>query len=258
MPVELRRAAELAFALDPHHRYLQLDRRLDQLARELRCQPRTARRRMDAAVAWLVGAAAAQPQSDTPDSGQPWHLRSFQALLRLDTPTPELYEKRNLVAVRPIDEITVRFSLPRHPDEAHADHDVFIDVLYGARIRDVVRDHVGQCFELTLDLPTRLSPAQAHEVLLHYRLPEHQPMREHYVFQPLTSCAECVVRVKFPPDRVPSAIWRMDGVQPRAVDHPAPGAQRLAVDAVGELLLTFPRPEQGHAYGVAWTTPAPA
>jgi hypothetical protein len=258
MPAELRRAAELAFALDPAHSYLLLDRRLDQLCRELSCQPRTARRRIDEAVAWLVRAAAAEAPAASADPGQSWYLRSFQALLRLDTPTPELYEKRDIVAVHAIDQITVKFSLPRQPGRADIAHDVFTDVLFGARIRDVVRSNGGQCFELTLGLPERLSPGQAHEVFLHYRLPEHQPMREHYVFQPLTSCAECVVRVRFPPDGAPAAIWRLDGVPPRAVDDPAPGGERLALDAVSELQLTFPRPEQGHAYGVAWTATRPA
>lgn len=254
MPRPLRRAAELAFALDPVHSYLLLDRRLDQLCRELSCQPRTARRRSDEAVAWLVRAMAPEPPAAGARPGQSWYLRSFHALLRLDTPTPELYEKRDIVAIQAVDEVTVRFSVPRPLDRADVDGDVFTDVLFGARICDVTRNGAGQCFELTLRLPNRLSPGQAHEVLLHHRFPEHQPLRDHYVFQPLTSCVECVVRIKFPPDRAPAAIWRLDGVPPRALDDPTPGAERLTLDAVGELRLAFLRPEQGHAYGAAWTT----
>ncbi|MEU7753067.1 hypothetical protein [Micromonospora sp. NPDC049171] len=253
MPGDLRRAVVLAYALDPTHAYLRLDRRTDQLARELSVQQRTARRRIDEAVARLVRAAVPETPASATDTGPGWHLRAVNALLRLDTPTPELYEARSVVATRPIDELTVQFSLPRQPDDDGPEHGVHADVLFGARIRALTRHISDQCFRLTLALPRTLEPGERHDLCLHYRLPEGQPMREHYVFQPLTPCAHCTVRLRFPADSGPATAWRLDGVPPRAVDDRTPGPDRLHPDTVGEVTAVFDGLQQGYAYGIAWT-----
>ncbi|MFF3868939.1 hypothetical protein [Micromonospora sp. NPDC001898] len=254
LPTDLRRALVLAYALDPEHSYLRLDRRTDQLARELSCQQRTARRRIDEAVARLVGAAVADAPSDT---GPSWHLHGMHALLRLDTPSPELYETRDVVAIRSIGEITVQFSLPRRPGDDRPEHDVVVDVLYGARIREVTRHNDGQFFRLVLTLPRILAPGERHELCLHYRVPAGQPIREHYVFQPLAPCARCTVRLRFPPGDGPALVWRLDGVPPRSVDDRAPGGDRLSPDGIGEVSSAFDGLQQGYAYGVAWSAAGP-
>ncbi|MEH0844178.1 hypothetical protein V6U81_17460 [Micromonospora sp. CPCC 205711] len=253
MPGDLRRAVVLAYGLDPTHAYLRLDRRTDQLARELSVQQRTARRRIDEAVARLVRAAVPEIPTGTADAGPDWLLHAMNALLRLDTPTPELYETRTVVAIRPIDELTVQFSLPRRPGDDGPEHDVRADVLFGARIRELTRHNSGQFFRLTLALPRTLTPGERHELCLHYRVPEGQPMREHYVFQPLTPCAHCTVRLRFPVDGGPATAWRLNGVPPRAVDERVPGPDRLHPDAVGEVTSAFDGLQQGYAYGMAWT-----
>jgi hypothetical protein len=252
MPADLRRAVVLAYALDPEHSYLRLEHRTDQLARELSCQHRTARRRIDEAVARLVATALDAAWAEV-GAAPAWHMHAMHALLRLDTPTPELYETRDIAATRPVDDITVQFSLPRRPDDRGAEHDIAVDVLHGARIRDVSRHNDGQIFRLDLTLPRTLNPGERHLLCLHYRVPEGQPMREHYVFQPLTPCVRCTVRLRFPPDRAPRHVWRLDGVPPRAVDDRAPGPDRLHLDGVGEVASTFDGLRQGHAYGVAWS-----
>lgn len=254
MPADLRRALVLAYALDPEHGYLRLDRRTDQLARELSCQQRTARRRIDEAVARLVLAAVADVPSDMAQSGPPWRMHGMHALLRLDTPSPELYETRDVVATRPTGEITVQFSLPRRPGDDSPGHDVAVDVLYGARLREMTRHNEGQFFRLVLALPRILAPGERHELCLHYRVPPGQPIREHYVFQPLAPCARCTVRLRFPQEGAPELVWRLDGVPPRSVDDRAPGGDRLHPDDIGEVSSTFEGLQQGYAYGVAWAT----
>ncbi|RAO16283.1 hypothetical protein MED15_03802 [Micromonospora noduli] len=253
LPGDLRRAVVLAYALDPVHDYLRLDRRTDQLARELSVQQRTARRRIDEAVARLVRAAVPEIPTDPTDAGPGWHLRAMNALLRLDTLTPELYEARSVVAIRPIDELTVQFSLPRQPNDDAREHGVHADVLFGARIRELTRHNSGQYLRLTLALPRTLEPGERHDLCLHYRLPEGQPMREHYVFQPLAPCAHCTVRLRFPTGGGPATAWRLNGVPPRAVDERTPGPDRLRPDAVGEVTSAFDGLQQGYAYGIAWT-----
>ncbi|MFD6680154.1 hypothetical protein [Micromonospora parva] len=251
-PGDLRRAVVLGYGLDPAHAYLRLDRRTDQLARELSVQQRTARRRIDEAVARLVRAAVPDIAAASTDTGPGWYLRAMNALLRLDTSAPELYETRSVVAIRPIDELTVQFSLPRQPDDGDREHGVHADVLFGARIRELTRHNSGQYVRLTLALPRTLEPGERHDLCLHYRLPEGQPMREHYVFQPLAPCAHCSVRLRFPTDGGPVTAWRLDGVPPRAVDERTPGPDRLRPDAVGEVTSAFGGLQQGYAYGIAW------
>ncbi|MEU1684779.1 hypothetical protein [Micromonospora sp. NPDC005707] len=253
MPRELRRAVELAYALDPAHAYLRLDRRTDQLAAELSVQQRTARRRIDEAVARLVRAAASETPAEESEAGPAWHVHAMNALMRLDTPTPELYETRDVVAIRPIDRIIVQFSLPRQPGDDAPGHDVLAEVLFGARIRELTRHNAGQVFRLTLALPRTLAPGERHQICVHYRVPEGQAVREHYVFQPLTPCAHCTVRLRFSEDRRPVTAWRLDGVPPRAVDDRVPGPDRLHPDAVGEVTSAFDGLQQGYAYGMAWS-----
>ncbi|MGC5052847.1 hypothetical protein ACLQ2S_15500 [Micromonospora sp. DT48] len=255
MPRELRRAVELAYALDPDHSYLRLDRRIEQLATELSVQHRTARRRIDEAVARLVRTIALRTSVEASESGPAWHVQAMSALLRLDTPTPELYETRDITAIRAIDQITVQFSLPRRPGDDAPDHDVRADVLFGARITELTRHNAGQVFRLTLALPRTLAPGERHQICVHYRVPPGQAVREHYVFQPLTPCARCTVRLRFPLDRGPVIAWRLDGVPPRAVDDRAPGPDRLEPDSVGEVTSDFDGLQQGHAYGIAWAFP---
>jgi hypothetical protein len=228
----------------------------------LNCQPRTARRRIDHAFQTLAQVAVQRPtgrSAGDPEAG--WYLRSVRAVFRLDTPTPELHETRTIVATRDrLDEIAVRVSLPRPASDGPAAgerHDIVADLVYGARIVSVERVHEAQHFRWTLALPRPLGPGEEHEYQMYYRIPPCQAMRPHYAFLPLVACESFVVRTRFAADRLPAAVWRLDGVPPRLLDDERPGADLLVPDGAGEVELRFTDLRQGRGYGLAWTPAGP-
>jgi hypothetical protein len=272
---DLQRALALALAIDHEYQHRQLTLRVDRLAAELSCQPRTARRRIDHAFQSLAQVALQRRTADTetdPETG--WCLRSLRSVFRLDTPTPELHETRTIVATRDgLDTIAVRASLPKPPgndtpnhdtpnhDTPNHDtptHDIVADLVYGARIVSVERIHDSQHFRWTLALPRSLSTGDEHEYQMYYRIPPRQAMRPHYAFLPLIPCESFVVRMRFPVSRLPVAIWRLDGVPPRLLDDDRPGAHRLRPDGAGEVELRFTDLKQGRGYGLAWTPAEPS
>jgi hypothetical protein len=254
LPADLRRAAECAFALDPDAP-ARLSKRTEQLAEAIHCGERTARRRMDEAVHLMARAADTGPGPVVAgDPGSGWRVRSLFALLRLDTPTPELYETRTIVANQPLAELVVRLDLPPPSPNDNPALPLVIDALYGSRIKSVERRNEGRHYRLTIALPRVLQPDDQLDFCLHYRIPEGQPIRDHYAIVPLDPCDYGTVRARFSGDRPPAAVWRLSAVPPRLLDEAtaAPGPDRLELDGVGEVVLAFRGLREGYGYGVAW------
>ncbi|MEV6491391.1 hypothetical protein AB0M20_22675 [Actinoplanes sp. NPDC051633] len=109
---ELRTAAELAHALGPRPGEL-LTTRTRSYATRIHCSERAARRRMDQAIDALARAAVTRFDPVVPaETGPGWRTRVFSALLRLDTPEIELYEKRTVVTTADIDRLVIEMDLP--------------------------------------------------------------------------------------------------------------------------------------------------
>ena len=253
LPDELRRAAELTFALDDSMPET-LSKRIERLAGEIHSGDRTARRRMDEAVQLLARAGGSARGPADPNAGPGWRVRKFEALLRLDTETPQLYETRVVVAERPINEVEIRLDLPPLPGAHSPALPLEVDALYGARVTEVERTGEGRHYRLTVRLPRVVEPGDPLEFCLHYRVPPGQPIRDHYAIVPLDPCDSGWVRVRFAPTRPPARIWAYAAVPPRQLDGvtTSPGADALTVDDVGEVVLPFRALRQGHAYGAAW------
>lgn len=254
LPHDLRHAAELALALGDEPAP-QLTKRIDMLAEEIHSGERTARRRMDQAARLMARAALAwpDPAAET-DTGSGWRVRSFAAVLRLDTPTPELYETRTVVAGRPLDEILIQLDLPPLTGGDRRALPLSVDVVFGARLTRVEHTDDGRHYDLTVSLPRTLAPADQAEFCLHYRVPPGQPIRDHYAIVPLDPCDHGRVRVRFAADRLPDAVWRLSAVTPRQMDRvtTTEGPDLLKPDGAGEVTLVFGNLRQGHGYGVAW------
>ena len=256
---EDRAAADLAFGALPGTQHRLLSVRVARLAQQERIADRTARRWIDRATERLAQEAAARLAAPSPD-GEPdpekgWHVARFEALLRLDTAAPELTETRTIVAGRDgLDAIAVRFSLPRRDDQPDRGRDVHVDVQYGARLLDMRREGEAH-FRLLLGLPRTLPRGAAHTYALTFRVPEGQPMRQHYAFVPLVECESFLVRVRFDGSRLPRAAWRINHTAPRTLtDRQVPG-EPLQLDGAYEATLEFTKIERGFGYGVAWAMP---
>jgi hypothetical protein len=251
---ELRTAAELALALGPRPGDL-LTTRTRSYATRMHCSERTARRRMEQAIEALASAAAARfDPAGRPDAGAGWRTRAFSALLRLDTPDVELYEKRTVLATAEIDRLSIEVDLPPVPGVNDPLPPVAIDVVCGARILAIDRDEEYRHVRVTAALPGRLPPGSHHELCLHYRVSRERPIRDCYAIVPFEPCDHARLRVRFPVAVPPVVIWRLSGVPPRRMDRAAttPGADRLRPDGAGEVDVAFSGLRQGHGYGVAW------
>lgn len=258
-PEDDRLALGFALATAPGTQLPRLAERVDLLAERFSCAERTARRRVIRAFDRLAEEAAARiaagsETGDDPDKG--WYVSRLESLLRLDSPVPELIERRTIVSRRDgLRRIAVRFSLPR-PDgapagDAPADATVVADVQQGARIES--REREGEAhFRFVLTLPRPLRQGDQHSYTMVFRVPDSQAMRPHYAFVPLLACDEFTLRVRFDPQQPPQAVWRFQRVPPRVLnDRMVPG-ESLVLDEAGEVVLEFSRPETGFGYGVGW------
>ena len=254
-PEHDRLALSYALALEPGTALPQLTDRIDLLAQRIHCGDRTARRRVVQAFERLVDEAAARAAQiveaeEDPDKG--WYVRRFEALLRLDTASPELIERRTIVARRDgLRRIAARFSLPRPADGEVPDATLLADVQQGATIES--RERLGEAhFRYVLRLPAPLRQGEEHAYTMVFRVPQEQPLRPHYAYVPLIACDSFHLRVRFDPRCPPGAVWRLYRLAPRLLaDRPVPG-QRLDLDEAGEVALEFDRPETGFGYGIAW------
>ncbi|MEV4350364.1 hypothetical protein AB0J83_38400 [Actinoplanes sp. NPDC049596] len=255
LPPDLRQAARLAFAIDRDHRYPTLQERVGQLAELQSCAPRTARRLMDRALHEMVTAAAGFGAGTLEaGTGPGWRATSLSALFRLDTPTPELYEMRRIVATRDLDEVTVRLGLPRTPP-GEVRGELVVDALFGARVTKVTRvEHQPErnYYRVDLALPGTVATDQEHEIWLRVVLPPGQPTWNHYAIVPLNPCETGSVRVRFHPRRRPSAVWRLDEVNYLDLEDGTAGEHPLPPDAHGEVSSRFSRLREGYGYGMAW------
>ncbi len=236
----------------------QIDHRLlkdreDVLAHELKCGVRTVRRRIDEGLKLLVDAIGtgdhAAQLSDVPrDDG--FVVRTIWATMNLQSAGPQLRERRLIVVTADrLNAIVGRFSVPLAGPEVDQSQ-LEVRAESGGSVTRLDRRSAVD-FEFIVSLPRPLLLGDTHEYTLVYSLPVGQPMRPHYVVQPLVPCQRFELIVRFDPLRVPSGIWLIDGLLPRSVDQPA-DAERLRPNPRGSLKRTFTELRQGLAYGVRW------
>jgi hypothetical protein len=262
LPADLALAARAALGLLPAAQQPFLAERVQWLADQLRRDVRTARRRVDLGLAAMAEHASAAPAPVAPvrpagDEDERWYVREFRALLRLDRPTPEAMDTRVVVAtVDGLTQIDALITVPRDGPARTGPHDLLVEALYGATI--VGRERVtASRFRYALRLPRPLRAGEAHEYGLLFRVPPDQPMRNHYVHYAPRRCDRFELRVRFDPERVPTEVWRVDGVFPRDLDDGLPDTDAVAVDDAAEVHLVFDRLRPGFGYGARWTPPPP-
>jgi CheY-like chemotaxis protein len=107
-------------------------------------------------------------------------------------------------------------------------------------------------FRYLVQLPRKFHEGETHEYTVRLRLPAGQPMAPHYVLQPLLPVKSFGVKVRFDLARLPSSIWRLNGVPPRMIDVDHDERELLRADRFGELQLEFRNLRQGFAYGLSW------
>lgn len=255
-----RLAIDIALGAVAGTQHRLLASRVALIALRLNCSERTARRRVDRAFEQLTEEAVAQrtraveEADDDPEKG--WYVRKLDALLRLDTPTPEVSEARTIVARRAgLKKIAIRFSLPARDGAGAEPRNLHADIAHGATIESMER--IGEAhFRLMLALPRALARDEEHTYTIVFRLPPGQPMRRHYALIPFFRVDTFHVRVRFDPHRLPLSVRGFDQLAPRTLDDREIPGEVLPLDNAHEVETEFVRMERSFAYGVAWTMPA--
>ncbi|HEY3610482.1 MAG TPA: hypothetical protein VGL06_23475 [Pseudonocardiaceae bacterium] len=251
---EDRKVIETALGAAQPARLQLLNVRTEQIKNDLVLSERTARRRVTRAFELLADEMlAAEPTGPEPpaDPEKGWRVRKFVALLRLDTPAPELVETRTIEATRDgLRMIVARMSLPKYEAGQPTRTNLLADVQHGARI--VHQEQNEGHFRYLLELPAELNQGEGHTYTIAFRIPPGQPSRTHYAFVPLVACEEFTVRVRFDPDQLPAVVWRLDRLPPVVMTNRLAPGPALALDGASEAVLTFRNMDQGFGYGLAW------
>ncbi|HEX8866156.1 MAG TPA: hypothetical protein VF821_10920, partial [Lentzea sp.] len=131
-PAEVRNAVLAPLGLHEEAQFRFLNERIEWLAKQQDRGARTVRRRMEGGLQRLVEVAL-QPAPSTAHvaPSELWHVKEFDALLKLDGPTPACTERRTVVAdTDGVSEIAWSITIPS-PTPDGAPGDVDIEVLHG-------------------------------------------------------------------------------------------------------------------------------
>lgn len=202
-----------------------------------------------------LGNGGSQPAVDAQAAPDGWYVESFSALLRMDKASPEAVEHRVIVAVTAgATELATSISVPRHPDDASAAHQLEAELLYGGSL-ELREQPYESYFRHFITLPRGLEAGERHEYQLVLRVPPGQQMAPHYVYVPFCRSDRFDLRARFSASRLPSAIWVLSGA-PTAVIYERRTEQAtqatLVPDRFGEVHVEFRDLQVGRGYGICW------
>jgi hypothetical protein len=251
LAADLRAAIFASLALSSETRQMtHFKDRVSWLASHLRYEYRTALRRIDTAERLLseeIARELTRRRGRTATAPEGWHLDELRTVVRLDTPTPEAYEHRRIVATRAdLTEVVAWMDVPPGPGQSRGA--VSVEVLYGGRLERKEQPSSSR-FQFVVQLPGALQPGEDHEYGLLLRLPAD--MRPHVIFSPECACNVYDLRVKFGPDDWPTWIRLVDDETVRMFDAAEP-ANDLTLDEAGEIHLRFTNPTMYLCYGLQW------
>lgn len=227
--------------------------RAHDLATSLDRDYRTALRRIDSAEQLLAEEVARElrrRRGRTATTPVGWYLDEFSVLLRLDTPAPESYEQRRIVATRAdLTEVVAWFDVPRTPGAPPPELEG--EVTQGGRL--VRRAHPsGDKFQFVVALPVPLQPSESHTYGLRLRMSALEDMSPHYIFTPECRCNAFDLRVRFDMSRPPEWVRRVEAETVRTFDSAQSAEDLLTPDAAGEVHVRFHHPTMYLGYGIQW------
>jgi hypothetical protein len=193
-----------------------------------------------------------EPGESQAGDADDWDVKSFTALLRLNTDPPEAIERRVIVArTAGLRELETSISVPRHPDDSSLSHQLDAELLYGGTLQ--LRDTPYESyFTNVIVLPAPLGAGDEHEYELQLRIPPGQPMACHYVHVPYHRTEYFNLRVRFCLSSLPRAVWMLDAAPTAAIYERGPSAPVLAPNSAGEVQVSFRHLRIGMGYGICW------
>jgi hypothetical protein len=255
LPIDLRVSVLVALAIHPEARLPFYQERIRWVARYLKRDERTARRRVDDGIQQLaeIAAAPAEPVDDETGTASPgWRVEELRSILLLDQPGQELIELRKIVVEREaLDTLELSFTLPRGRDKPDSPHELGVQILYGGTLMWGPAES-SERFGFMLQLPRRLERRETYEFGIRFAVPEGQPVRPHYTCVSKHVYDSFDLRVRFDRENLPQEIRKVEDAFQRDVDDPMLGGDVIVPDPAGEINVHFRHLTPGLAYGVRW------
>lgn len=259
LPQELRQFARVALNIgwdEEGTAELPLERRIERAAELMSRDPRTVRRHIDEAMNQLADAAIAEEywaQTGRQESAAEWYIKSSRAILRMDLPSPEAMDEREIVVLgSPLGGISLPFTLPRHPDDHGDSHQLQTEMVFGGKFAVTQRVSDSR-FDIRIQFPRVLQPGEAHQYAVINRVPDGQRMAPRYVFVPYRRCDEFELLVRFSERAIPADVRRVTAAFHREIDERQPDTEIIHPDGAGEVRLRFTNLRVGFGYGLQWS-----
>jgi hypothetical protein len=175
-----------------------------------------------------------------------WYVEALRSLVRLDSAIPEVIEERRIVSmVDDLTELSTSITIPQ--DTIEAGKPLSTEMQYGGIL--IADEHaVDGRYGVSIQIGHRLMTGDRYEYSVRHRL---TPTRPHYVCQPLVRCDYFELRMRFGQSHMPTAVYRLDGLVPRALDDGVTGVH-IELDRIGEVVVRFQDLDMGLAYGLRW------
>jgi hypothetical protein len=256
LPADERHLALVALGIDPaaQHRFLKqrLQSTLQALDRDaIRTPDRLANRGLRRIAECLVRRMSGEPN---PYVTNGWFTESLDSTVRLDLERPELHEHRRIVPTRAgVDRLLVSLTVPI-PAGTSSVRGSQVEIRTGGTALAATEISPG-LYQGVMPLPRILREGEPYEYDVTFVLAQHSLMRPYYLLTPLRHCQDFRLRVCFDPDRLPGAVWRIDGV-PRAVAEAAGTPDSTLGPGSGEASARFRALHPGLSYGVRWSARA--
>jgi hypothetical protein len=249
LPADLAEVAAATLGMDTAATGRFLEARVGWLSDRLGREQRTVYRRMD--EAFNLMAAAAEDIAANRSAMHGWYVELLEAVLRLDKDSPVSLEDRHIRVTAPqLTEIVNSTSIPGPPGEGPR---LVTEMVFGGSLRPV-QGGGGSTVSTYISLPAPLREGDTHHYRLQTRVPPGTEMAPHYVCVPLRRCQRFTVRVRFPLDRVPERVWRVEEVTPRSIDDRPAGRVPVRPNADAEVFQEFNDLRQGYGYGIQWAS----
>ncbi|MEO6087579.1 MAG: hypothetical protein ABIQ18_31165 [Umezawaea sp.] len=254
LPDDLAQAVSMAYGLTGGSRTRLYRERVVLLAQEMGRDVRTANRRVDDGLKVIAEAAVARIRHDPPAPTNPWRTTALRTSVVLDGAAAEVYEMRRITSLVPgLEEVVLEVSTPAPPgwDGITQPDDPRITVLRGGTLHARL-NHSSSRIAFALALARPLDPGEEHDFFVRVEFSGKRTMGPFYVCTPSFPCELFDLHVRFGKDRLPAAVWQVNGLRMSEVGDRAAPRTPVEVDAAGEVSARFTNLTPNLSFGLVW------
>ena len=229
-----------------------LQDRLKDAGDEIERDTRTVRRRLDDANSIVARHLRAEHERRNahPHAPSGWVVRAMGSEVDLRSDPESVVADKTILAIDPLTELTesVYFG---GSDAQNPEPQIQIEVLSGGTLSGVDRI-TPNIWRYRVGLAKRLAPGDTHRFLVRILTSGSEHLPPYNALAPMRPCTEFICSARFPSDRVPRRIQRIDGLPTSVFNDPVDDSSPFPPD---EFVRTiFRNLEPGLAYGLRWSS----